>query len=89
MVTKEILQRFIDSHANEIAQILPGGLKNKEGKWLLVCPIMERFDLDFSNVAACKQPVEEKVEEVVETIEESVEEPVVKEKPKKKRSKKK
>lgn len=69
MVTKEILQEFIDSHIDEIGEILPGGLKNKAGKWLLVCPIMERFDLDFSKVDLTK---EEPVEVVVEdtTIEE-------------------
>lgn len=57
MVSREVLQKFIDEHAAEIAQILPGGLKNKDGKWLLVCPVMDRFNLDFSNV---------KLEEVVE-----------------------
>lgn len=78
MITKEVLQRFVDEHTSEIAQILPGGLKNKDGKWLLVCPIMERFDLDFSKVNLEQPASEEKVEEVV-----------VEEKPKKKRSKKK
>ena len=62
---KEVLQNFIDHHADEIAQILPGGLKNKDGRWILVCPIMERFDLDFSKVATFK---EEKKEEVVEEV---------------------
>ena len=50
MITKEVLQKFIDLHASEIGEILPGGLKNKAGKWMLVCPVMERFDLDFSKV---------------------------------------
>lgn len=64
MITKEVLQKFVDEHVDEIAEILPGGLKNKEGKWLLVCPIMERYDLDFSKVTL-SQP-----EEVVEAVEE-------------------
>lgn len=50
MITKEVLQNFIDEHIDEIGEILPGGLKNKSGKWILVCPIMERFNLDFSKV---------------------------------------
>ena len=84
MITKEVLQKFIDTHVDEIAQILPGGLKNKDGKWLLVCPIMERFDLDFSKVKASQPAKEEVVEEVAETVE------VVEEAPKKtKKSKKK
>ena len=62
MVTKELLQRFIDSHKDQIGEIVPGGLKDKSGKWLLVCPIMERFDLDFSGVECVKK--EEVVEEV-------------------------
>ena len=66
MVTKEILQSFVDLHADEIAEILPGGLKNKAGKWILVCPIMERFDLDFSKVKV-KEPVSNK-DTVVETV---------------------
>ena len=74
MITKEVLQKFVDAHIDEIGEILPGGLKNKEGKWILVCPIMERFDLDFSKVKTGKEVVEDKVEE---------------EKPKKKKSKKK
>lgn len=78
MITKEVLQDFIDKHADSIAQILPGGLKDKNGKWMLVCPIMERFDLDFSKVNLEQPTSEEKIEEVV-----------VEEKPKKKRSKKK
>ena len=82
MITKEVLQKFIDEHVDEIAQILSGGLKNKAGKWLLVCPIMERFDLDFSNVKL-EQPATKEVKE------ESVVEEVVVEKPKKTRSKKK
>ena len=65
MITKEVLQRFVDAHADEIGEILPGGLKNKEGRWLLVCPIMERFDLDFSKVNA-KSKVEVKEEVVAE-----------------------
>lgn len=62
MITKEVLQKFIDDHINEIGEILPGGLKNKEGKWLLICPIMERFELDFSKVKTIesKEVVEEK-----------------------------
>ena len=76
MITKEVLQRFVDSHIDEIGEILPGGLKNKEGRWILVCPIMERFDLDFSKVK-----LNDKEEPVVETEEQ--------EKPKKKKSKKK
>lgn len=78
MITKEVLQKFVNEHANEIGEILPGGLKNKNGKWLLVCPLMERFNLDFSKVDLSK------TEEAV-----IVEEPVEEEKPKKKRSKKK
>lgn len=68
MITKEVLQKFIDEHINEIGEILPGGLKNKQGKWLLVCPIMERFDLDFSKVDLSKKEevAEEKKEEQVE-----------------------
>lgn len=66
MVTKEVLQKFIDAHVDEISQILPGGLKNKDGKWLLVCPVMERFNLDFSKVNAGKAPIKEEVKEVVE-----------------------
>ena len=54
MITREILQEFVDSHLEEIGQILPGGLKNKAGKWILVCPIMERFNLDFSKVNLTK-----------------------------------
>lgn len=57
MITKEVLQNFIDEHIDEIGEILPGGLKNKSGKWILVCPIMERFNLDFSKV---NSSVEEK-----------------------------
>ena len=64
MITKEVLQKFVDEHLDEIAEILPGGLKNKEGRWLLVCPIMERFNLDFSKVKfSTKGP------EVVEVVE--------------------
>lgn len=68
MITKEVLQKFVDEHINEIGEILPGGLKNKQGKWLLVCPIMERFDLDFSKVDLSKKEevAEEKKEEQVE-----------------------
>ena len=66
MITKEALQRFIDIHASDIGEILPGGLKNKDGKWLLVCPVMERFNLDFSKVNSEKAPVKEEVKEVVE-----------------------
>lgn len=68
MITKEVLQKFVDEHINEIGEILPGGLKNKQGKWLLVCPIMERFDLDFSKVDLSKKEevVEEKKDEQVE-----------------------
>lgn len=66
MVSREVLQKFIDEHAAEIAQILPGGLKNKDGKWLLVCPVMERFNLDFSKVNSEKVPVKEEAKEVVE-----------------------
>lgn len=62
MSTKERLQEFIDSHADEIGEVLPGGLKNAAGKWILVCPMMERFDLDFSKVNFTKS--EELVEEV-------------------------
>ena len=84
MITKEVLQKFVDNHLDEIAQVLPGGLKNKDGKWLLVCPIMERFDLDFSKVPALANanPAEEKVEKkgVIDTVKEKI---------KKKRSKKK
>lgn len=54
MISREILQEFVDSHLEEIGQILPGGLKNKAGKWILVCPIMERFNLDFSKVNLTK-----------------------------------
>ena len=50
MITKEDLQKFVGEHVKEIYEILPGGLKNKSGKWILVCPRMERFDLDFSKV---------------------------------------
>lgn len=81
MITKEVLQKFVDEHINEIGEILPGGLKNKAGKWLLVCPIMERFDLDFSKVDLSKP--------AVEVVEEPVAEEVVEDKPKKKKSKKK
>lgn len=81
MITKEVLQKFVDEHVNEIGEILPGGLKNKAGKWLLVCPIMERFDLDFSKVDLSKP--------AVEVVEESVAEEVVEDRPKKKKSKKK
>lgn len=81
MITKEVLQKFVDEHVNEIGEILPGGLKNKAGKWLLVCPIMERFDLDFSKVDLSKP--------AVEVVEEPVAEEVVEDKPKKKKSKKK
>ena len=70
MITKEVLQKFIDEHVDEIAQILPVGLKNKDGKWLLVCPIMERFDLDFSKVKVA-QPAKEDVVEEVEVVEEA------------------
>lgn len=77
MITKEILQKFVDSHIDEIGEILPGGLKDKAGKWLLVCPIMERFDLDFSKV---------KKEVAVEEV--SIAEVVEGEKPAKKASKK-
>ncbi len=77
-MNREILQRFIDENADRIARIVPGGLLDKEGKFILVCPIMERFNLDFSKVK-----LEDSVSEtVVETKE-------VVEKPKKKRSKKK
>ena len=76
MVSKEVLQKFVDEHIDEIGEILPGGLKNKAGKWMLVCPVMDRFDLDFSKVNL-EKPVVEEVE-------------VVEEKPKKgKKSKKK
>lgn len=50
MISREELQKFIDEHADEISEILPGGLKNSKGKWVLVCPVMERFNLDFSKI---------------------------------------
>jgi len=71
MISKEVLQRFVDNHADEIYEILPGGLKNKKGKWLLVCPILERFDLDYSKVKAAQPAKEEVVEEVTEVVEEA------------------
>ena len=74
MITKEVLQAFVDEHVDEIAQVLPTGLKDKNGKWLLVCPVLASFDLDFSKV---------KLEEATEQPE------VVEATPKKKRSKKK
>lgn len=77
MVTKEVLQTFIDEHVDEIAQILPTGLKDKNGKWLLVCPVLASFDLDFSKVK-----LEEAQSDVVQTED-------VEPTPKKKRSKKK
>lgn len=61
MISKERLQQFVDENVDKIAQILPGGLKDKNGKWLLVCPVMERYNLDFSKV---------KVEESDEVVEE-------------------
>ena len=54
MVSKATLQKFVDEHIDQIGEILPGGLKTKEGKWLLVCPMMERFELDFSKVVLNK-----------------------------------
>lgn len=55
MVTKERLQEFVDHNLDLIAQILPGGLKDAKGRWLLVCPMMERFNLDFSKVKSAKE----------------------------------
>lgn len=80
MITKEVLQKFIDENVDKIAEILPTGLKDSNGKWLLVCPVLEHYDLDFSKVKV--------VEKQPEVVEEAIEE-VVEEKPKKKRSKKK
>ena len=60
---------------------MPTGLKDKNGKWLLVCPVLASFDLDFSKV---------KFEEAQPEVAETVEQPeVVETTPKKKRSKKK
>lgn len=91
MITKEVLQKFVDDHIEEIGEVLPGGIKTKEGKWLLICPVMERYELDFSK--ADLKPTEEVVEEPVDDIGtteevETSKEEVVEEKPKKKRSKK-
>ena len=63
MITKETLQEFVDKNADKIAQILPRGLKDKNGKWLLICPVMESYDLDFSKVNVEKVEVSEEVEE--------------------------
>lgn len=59
MITKTQLQAFIDKNVDRIAEILPGGLKDARGKWILVCPVMERFDLDFSKVNVAKKATEE------------------------------
>lgn len=64
MITKEILQKFIDLHKDEIGEVTSKGLKDKSGKWILVCPIIERFDLDFSGIDCKKAEKEEVVEEV-------------------------
>lgn len=50
MVTKEVLQKFVDDNANLIGEVVSGGIKNKDGKWMLICPMIERFDLDYSKV---------------------------------------
>lgn len=63
MVSKATLQKFVDEHIDQIGEILPGGLKTKEGKWLLVCPMMERFELDFSKVVLNKTEEVKDVEE--------------------------
>ena len=68
MITKEQLQRYIDLNAARIGEILPGGVKDTNGKWILVCPAMDRFNLDFSKVACNKKAevVEQPAAEVVE-----------------------
>lgn len=50
MVTKEVLQKFVDDHIDMIGEVVSGGIKNKDGKWMLICPMMERFNLDFSKL---------------------------------------
>lgn len=66
MITKEQLQKFIDKNADRVAEVCSGGLKDARGKWILVCPVIERFDLDFSKIGAKPAKVEVPVEEVVE-----------------------